>query len=350
MRLLRRVAPHPKVATLVAAGLLVAQSPGPPRAVLKFDPPRGTILEKGYRRVLHLELEDLALVTYYGDQEGVTVPSHNTTATSFEKLNVHLSDEYILIENGQPLRIRRTFEQLRNRVEETTPERPGPVIREGVGILEDESVLFSREKVCAGFEPIHEGENYVDPVYLKVLVEDTDLRGFLPSGSVSIGDSWRVDPAEIRSTINPGGALSFFDKGGDLVPPGTCGELHGNFEGTLQAELLSIEENEHAAIARVGLRGELESESHTTQSDVEVALVFVSGRTDIERTSRFALNVEGVLEWNVGAGHLHTAKIDTDVSMRIESSGALANGEVRFEKGETWRGTLRFECNVGDDD
>jgi len=161
--------------------------------------------------------------------------------------------------------------------------------------------------------------------FLPRLPTEMDLSGLLPSGPVSVGASWTIDPARLVEVFSFGGLVPIrFAKGADpllvrTTALGVGGPLYevfgGETTGTFDAELIAVE----SGIARIALKLDVRAVRDQTALNQEKLTpperydgrVVESGRVEWE------FRGEGELRWDVAGGRAEGLSLSGAETVRL---------------------------------
>jgi len=329
--------------TLLLAGpaLLALQ----PRAdVVGFAPKDGSSLTKEFHIDFDLALGDLTMLANGMDvSEGVPGDFEVTIA-----ITMKVVDTYVDVEDGKPLDLIRLYDSMAARWE--TPDDSGEADEGPLTELEGKQVQFRWDADAETYDvSYHDCEG--DESALEDLGVDMDLRMLLPDSEVSEGDSWMLEPEQVRNLI------LFGSDTGELSPdmeddPMGIGPL---IESELLPQIESLLEELSAECTYKGRREvdgtavgaievTLEGEGSIDLSGLIRGLIDsqVPEGMDIaveidEAVVSLTLEGEGTLLWDLGAGRLHSFEMSPeleiliDVALTVEAAGESQEFEASVE-------------------
>src|SRR5262249_29772967 len=131
-----------------------------------------------------------------------------------DEQHVVVTDHYVSLSGGRPTKLERSFDELSGKsrskfeFEGMGGEEGGPEedANDESSSLQGKSVTFAWDKDAEKYD-LAFAEGKGDEDLLKDLEEDMDLRGILPTKSVSQGDSWDLDAKLFQHVLSPGGDL-----------------------------------------------------------------------------------------------------------------------------------------------
>src|SRR5882672_169567 len=197
---------------------------------LVFKPDAGSQVAKTYGHKLELTMQEMRFK--FGDQEipADQMPEIKVEITDDQKLV--FTDTYVTLGAGKPKQLERKFEALgSNGVEKATSEDGDQEQKsERESKLEGKTVVFTRAEDDGECEIAFKKDSEGDKALLADLVEDTDLRAFLPGKAVADGDTWELDGKLFNLLFSPGGDLHLEAKSGEEDHTVDRAELRANME------------------------------------------------------------------------------------------------------------------------
>ncbi len=172
-----------------AAACLVALALSPPAPEIAFHPEEGRSLTKTFGSQMSLDLDELSLIV--DGQDMGAMMGDMTFGLETDSTYV-VTDEYASMGDGRPQKLHRTFDEL-SQQSEVNIEIAAAGMAETQGSasaseLEGLSVVFTWNADDFEYDvAFADGDG--DQALLEGLEEDMDMRGILPDGPVSEGDS-----------------------------------------------------------------------------------------------------------------------------------------------------------------
>lgn len=327
-----------------------------PAARVAFRPADGSTVQKTFETTWDLSLEDLYVVVM-GEEIDPSLMGDPQVEFSYWT-EVAVSDEYVSVADGRPVRLRRAFDSIAGQqvFSVSADELDEEAMEfEMTSELEGAEVLFSWDEDDEEYGVAYAGEDDRDEDLLAGVWEDMDLRGFLPDGEVSEGDSWEIGSGALAAAFLPGGDLAllpdmdaldvddefmtlmeefeerFQDRFQELYESIFEGETTGTYEGTrdedgVEVHVLAIEvqvdsTTDFAEIVMEIIQAVAEEEGVGDEVDIDVETADVS----------FELEGEGELLWDAQAHRVHAFKLETEVVALVALAIA---GEIDGELGE----------------
>lgn len=306
---------------------------------LVYAPAEGTELRRSFLASASYSLDELRI-----EADGEDIPHGDApelTIDSTERIVV--TDELLEVEDGRPLRLRRTFDELERGVVYSSPQQEEDLERESACDLEGSSVLVrwdpEQEVYVAEAE---EGESIDDDV-LRDLIEDMDLRQLLPDDEVEPGDEWDVDVDAYARLMWPGGFLRFHDEDEefDEGDAATDRELVENLEGSATVRFEELRSEDGVTVAVLAVSFDVESQASRTIEGPE--------DREAERTTRIHREIEGHVYWDVEAGHLLSAQLEADADLEVVETGTLTSpqgDELELSQTRVFSGTISYTIEI----
>jgi len=277
---------------------------------LAHAPVRGAEVARRFERRFELALEDVS-VSYLVD--GTEQPAGELNAgdeTRTERADARLTDTYVEVEDGRPLKLVRRIEDAQTLASsvETSPEGVRKEHAQSAkSRLAGARVRFTWDAASASYTAGFDDDAAErDEALLRGLSARVDLAAFLPAAEVAAGDSWEVEASALAVLFRPGGDLALApeepestgETGGspfDLDAPQRAAydsQLAQNLAGTLRAEYLGAREVDGEQVALIRLAGEVE-----TSAEVSRTLEQEGGGPKVEQSFAYRLELAGSLAW-----------------------------------------------------
>jgi len=310
---------------------------------IAFAPSEGLVLTKHFLQTDTSSLSDMSVSINGNEQD----PSMTQMEQDVENtIEVSLIDEYGPLSGGRPARLKRTYEKISSHTDMTIsaammPE-PTEVTSVGESELEGEVVLFKWNDEDGEYTRTFAEDNGSDVALLDGLTEDTDLRGLLPTEEVEEGDTWEVDPDVLVGVMAFGGDLKLDAEtettggmggmgGGSNAMP-SPGDFLQDLEGTVTATFNGMRDEDGARVAVIQLTVSVSAANDMTDFFEEAAadaempegmdMEMSYNGVDIE----FTFDGEGLVLWDVAAGHLRSFEMSGDVTTLIDMDMAMSVG------------------------
>jgi hypothetical protein len=353
--------PRPFRSALVPLVLVLAlpsdRAPRPDEPA--FTPRDHAILTKTYTEHTRLEVDSFE-VRVDGDPMEQAVPAAELTVTR----HVVIGDEYAKVEGGKILDLLRSFEELRGTVAVSVDEggREEHDVRVS-SALEGAIVRFEwdaeREEYARSFEEGGTG----DDDHLARLEIDTDLTGFLPSGSVAVGATWSVEPKHLGRVFAPSGDLRLLaaDMGDEpyvvldkeamfAALQSSLGELGDGWQGEIEARYRGNGEEDGVTVGRIELEidvtcdGDLLERLERTIDHLGLG----TGNTFTGLRLNWAIAGKGELVWDLDSGHARSFWCEGQVEMRahLAYTQPFLDQEMQIEADYAVSGETRVELGV----
>jgi len=346
---------HLSSLALLAVALPLAVAFHAPADTIEFAPARGLTLTKTFTSQGDFSMDNMTMLM--NGQESPMMPDMDMSFETAQTIVV--VDEYGKTEDGRPLKLTRTYDEIATAVEIAMSIDMGGETQDQDQSVESSSEL---EGLTVEFTWDEEEEEYVrefpdgdgDEELLEGLLEDMDLRALLPAGKVSKGDEWEIDPTNLIPVLAPGGDLSL-EMGEEIemtMGPSPGGmdftEMLGDLlEGEATATFEGIREVDGLQIAVITIVVEIDSANDMTdmvagsmdEQELPEGMEMSIDRMDIE----IELEAEGTLHWDVEGGHVHSFDLSGEISMLIDMAMSLeipGQGEMTIENSMEMSGTM----------
>lgn len=299
--------PHPASSSLSAVALVaLAVLPSARLAPesLVFRATKGARIERHHRTDTTGTLErveiELGAESRKESDPGVTF---ETTTT------IDVTDEIADVADGRPTHFVRAFDALDRRSVQSVREAKGPKREEYAEhcALAKRAVAFEWSASEKRFVKSVRGEGRSgDDDLLAPLVEDMDLREFLPGaalesggqGDVAIGTTWKVPFVALKlGVLRPAGRLTFESDNTkrSKVETRLLESVWDAMEGTCRAKLRDVRDEKGTRIGVIAIEADLAS-----RASVSPEAGATSDPAEFDVVYRGTL--EGEIEWDVGAG------------------------------------------------
>jgi hypothetical protein len=304
------------------AALALVALPGPRLhdGAIAYAPEPGTTLERTYVASFSMQLESM-LLTLNGEEVQSGLGELHISLERRSRLIV--TDVIEGVSAGRPTRLRRTFDLLeaRESTRFTSGEHEESSDRDHGSALEGTSVAFEWGGDEEAFSASFAEPDGADEELLAHLVEDMDLRRFLPARAVEEGESWEVDALAFLHLLDPGGDLGLVAEGAEAEDTSAQDQqLRDTMSGTILAT--------HGGSSMVGGRRlvsiqlEIETAAYT-EKELSAEQVPEGGSGTERVDTEFRL--EGQLLWDIEHGHAHSLELSgaNEVTMRQVVSGYM---------------------------
>lgn len=297
-----------------------------------FAPKAGTSLTKTLSVQGDLELEEMKLMM--GGQDLSEMAGQMEMSMKHETRLV-VEDTYVALEDGRPTKLKRTYEEIGSSSHSSGSSMMGEQKNDSKfeSDLEGKSVLFTLDgdEYSATFADDEKG----DEELLEGLVEDIDLRGFLPSKEVAEDDSWKVEAAAVKALLVPGGDLKLKPaEGADM--PGlesmnfSPSDMLSELEGTFEATFKGTRKEGDVTVAVIAVAIDCSSANDLTermQSMTDAMDDQLPEGASMKVTAfdgEYEYEAEGELLWNLESGHLHALQLSGELRMIMDVSMSMS--------------------------
>lgn len=289
---------RPQALFLTAA--LLAPSLGSPQGI-RYAPAEDQFLTRIYRLATELDLEDMRTV-----MNGQEIPAEYIPELEIHVLRAGVlvvTDKVVELGANRPAVLERTFDSLARQGSQDLTMSGETTLSRGTAAspFEGRTVRFTWDEDEEDFI----ATSVDDDEAIEGLLEDMDLRGFLPAGEVEEGDTWQLDAKALTGLLSPGGDLRWAWEGDDMQGNGRRSE---DPEGEVLARFAGMQEGDLALIEITG-----EVTTHEEEAGDLEHIPIVDGTATTRSTTTYGL--EGRLYWSVAAGRLDSLEMKTDVNV-----------------------------------
>jgi hypothetical protein len=297
---------------------------------LAFKPEAGSQVTKTYAHKLELSLQEMHFK--FGDQDIPADQMPELKVDIVDEQKLAFSDTYVSLAGGRPKVLERKFDALGSSGVEKASSEDGDEehTSERESKLEGKTVVFTRADEGGECEVAFKKDSTGDKALLADLVEDTDLRAFLPTKAVADGDSWDIDGKLFNALFSPGGDLHLEAKSGEEDHSIDRAELRANMEGKAKATYKGERDEKGTKVAVIELAFEVQSKCDTDEDVGE----------GVKQHSDYAveLKLEGELLWNRKLGRAHALDVHGDAKIKL----AQTTHVDADEGGGDWIQTMLF--------
>lgn len=316
---------------LVAPALLAFTPRG---AEIAYSPAKDLTLKKTITSTSEMAMDEMNLVVdgQEMDQGGDMEMEMSQSQT------LVIIDNYAEVGTDQPIKLSRTFETISD---DSTRAMSHPMMGDneteasGESELEGKTVVFQWDAEDGDYVVKYAEGSEADEELLAGLVEDVDLRAFLPDGEVAEGASWNVEAEAMRVVLAPGGNLHISQdtSGEDMFgsgPEPSMAEMLGDLEGKVTCTLEGMRDEGGTPVAAIKLAIEVTSTNDLAEFLAEqIANQEKPEGMDIEMDIEsmdieFQFEAEGSLLWNVEKGIAHSMTLEGDIGLTTDTAMAMA--------------------------
>jgi hypothetical protein len=302
---------------------------------LAYRPEDGTTLRRTFEARAEYERTELEFTL---DGEPFEPPEEPPDFSLSFLERIVVSDELVSVADGRPTELVRTFEEL---LQESTYTSGEEELETTAGSeLEGRELRFTWDSEAEEYDIEAADGEELDEERTEWLIEDMDLRALLPGQEVEPGDEWELEPELYLAFMWPGGLLDFREEGQEESGDATSRQTIERLEGTGQARLLELREEDGLELAVIEVELEITTGSADSQ---EVEGGELELEVEIERT------ITGTILWDIEHGHAHSAELEAEAS-RLTTR--LATGEdeqgnaLEFEQAELLEGTISYRATI----
>lgn len=324
---------------LALPALLSLYEPG---AEVRFAPAEDTEVSMAFTNRVELFLDDFAAEAM-GQDMGAMIGDVEMSVTM--DLEAAFTDTYRSSGDNRPMTFSRLYDGA-SMSGEFSAAAQGESEGESFEVesaLEGSTVDWRWDEDEEDYVPAWPEDEDRDEETLEGLLPRLDLAFMLPTEEVAEGDSWDIDALELAALLLPGGDLGYDTEGGDR------GEMEDGFDEEQLEEMMSdLFEGEVKATFK-GMRDELAEIEISLEIDGDedfadmvadgiAQAIEISGEEvdpsmipSIETfTMSVALEGEGVLLWDMGAGHARSFEMSSELEFGVEVEIFVAQEGMEF--------------------
>jgi hypothetical protein len=323
-----------------------------------FLPQEGTSQTKRFALASEMTLEDLTVEV---DGNDVSSMAGNIEMAWKVDQTVAVTDHYESTTDGRPAKLRRSYNEIEHKTHISgsnpmTGEQESDVPASSE--LEGATVVFSWNEGDSDYDVAYADDADGDEELLTDLVEEMDLRGFLPGKDVAAGDSWEIPMDAVRHALGLGGDLKLRPEGKTAgnpgmesfsaheMMPGLEGKCTGTYNGAREEDGVRVGVIQLALDVKAAqdLTGKLDAMKEQIRENVpaEVELDFTA--FDVE----YGYESEGELLWNLETGLPFALQLSGEVNVTLDTSMNMntGQGEQAIEQSMTFAGTQTLKLTT----
>ncbi len=314
-----------------------------PVGEIAFRPAEGERWRKSFVFEQDLELEHFGVVMGGEEIPADFLPQMEMSMRSEE--TTVLADRYGRVTGGRPLVLERRFETIDVRhSSEFHMEGPGMPSEEYTGEIEGTSPLeggtveFTWDETNEHYDARSSGDP-VDETLLGGLVEEADLRSWLPEGEVEVGARWTIAGEQLDLLLHPGGDLAI-ELEGEGAEFWSQEWRERRTEGEIELVLEAIDESKRGGLARISIAGEVHVVA-VKEGDLSRVPVVQGEATQTDTATH---RLRGELLWDLAKGMPEHLALEADVT--LESLTVKDGGDPEYEHVFEFSGSweLGLEC------
>jgi hypothetical protein len=293
---------------------LCASFPAAPKFAFRAE--KGASIEKSFAMDLSLDLDEFAISV--GGEEMPTEDIGSPEMSMQQESRLVFLDTYPEGAEGRPALLHRKFVSLANEERQTMggDGESESETKSEKSALEGRTVAFRWNAEEGKFDLNFEGEG-ADEALLEGLIEDCDLRGVLPAGDVSEGDTWELDAKVFDLLTGPGGDVALEDPADeDDSDDGLDEQFRDNTEGELKATFVGLREVDGAKLAVIEVKGSAKTHAEQDASEGE-------GHGGTRGMELEFAEIEGEVLWDLKLGRAVSYALSGNVEARITEDATL---------------------------
>ncbi|MCC6406484.1 MAG: hypothetical protein IT453_04925 [Planctomycetes bacterium] len=317
---------------------------------IAFKPAAGTSLSKTFEVKQSFTMEEAEIKVNGSIQQK---PQDAEMSMSMQT-SVALTDVYAAIDGGRVTRLERKYDALTGTGNMTMDMGAFGNSSRDLKLeseLEGQTVVFEWDAEKRTYVPRFGAKEGASELLIP-LVEDFDLRGFVPAEGVEVGAVWKVDVVALRNVLAPGTGHSLRPERGsaermtDMVQQNM--DFAALFEGsaarTLEARFEGLREAGGRRLAVIALSGKVHAQHDATEEARKGITQPTGGGDSVPEIQKVTVDVQielrGELEWDLDGGHARSLRLNG--TERLQQSVDLlqdfGGSRVRIEDGSTLSG------------
>jgi hypothetical protein len=360
---------------LTGSGLILAVATGaaaPDGQRLAYGPEAGTTVTRSIENTMAFELDDLSMIV--GGQDFGAMMGGMMMNLEFVNGAV-LDDKLVAMGDGRPAHLERTITEASQDMTmdiEVMGEGDSQDMGYSAG-LEGRTLVFKWNAEAGEYDVSFKEDQEGDRVPTWSF-EDLDLRSFLPTEEVDVDDSWEPTLDSLFGTFALGGDLRWlpdFDEDmaeemadmqaqveqltqdmmqdamqsfGEAID----GDVEAIFKGTREEDGVNV------GVIAISIDVQMSYDFADLLSEMVAAMGEIEDMPDdffMEAdiaTMDAAMEAEGVLLWNIGAGLPHSFDLEGDADFSVDFAGLVGamEEEIDMEMGMSMSGSFEHAVSV----
>ena len=324
-----------------------------------FQPKAGASLTKHVAITSELKLDDMSVEV---DGQDRSDQAGQVEVAMKIDMKLGVTDHYESVADGRLVKLKRSYDEISSntRISGSNPvtgqqEQDVPLKSE----LEGSTVVFTWDADDSTYHVAYEGDEGGDKQLLEHLEEDLDLHGFLPTGEVAPGDSWKIPAEAVKAALAPGGDVKLRpetagDMGGmnQFSQNDMIGELEGEFQGTYAGTRKEGETQVAVIKLAIKARSARDMSDRLDEIKEQIKQNLPDG-FDVDLTSldgEYEIDAEGELLWNLETGVVHELQLSGQMRMVIDMAMSMKMGSntQSMESSQTFAGTQTISLTTAE--
>lgn len=320
---------------------------------VSFHPEAATKLTKTFETDSDTTLDEMNIVQNGQEMDPSQFGMELSASVHFV---VSVTDEYKKVDATRALVLTRSFDEISaNGHFSGNNMMTGEMSEDmnGSSELEGQKVEFTWDPDAEDYGVAFADDADGDEDLLEGLVADMDARAFLPTGEVSKGDSWSVDPQAVRTFFAPGGSVKLEMEALDEDMMGGMGnqpapdKMFGDFEGDVTAQYGGTRDEGGVRVAVIEL--DLDVVSARDMTDMMADMLEKTMKEspmemdmDVESADvEFTFEGTGTMLWNLDMGVIHSLELSGEMSQTMDQSMTVAvqGREIAIEQSMVFSGS-----------
>ena len=329
-----------------------------PASEIAFSPAEGHSVTRSWITKSQFSLDDMEM-----SMNGNPMPMEMEMEMDMDmEMTFEVTDTFVAMMDGQPSVLRRSYDVLDSNgsfVMEAAmlPDGGDDRTIEASSELEGKAVLFTWNDEDEEYEVVFD-ESEGDEELLEGLTENMDFRALLPAGDVAEEDTWEIDVKTLTEILAPGGDMGLVPELDEEEMMGMSGmqdlsrgmnDMLGDLlEGEATGTFKGFQDVDGTNVAAIGITVSIESSNDMTEKveeamgelpiEAEVAIDYMDVEVEIEG--------EGVLYWDVEAGHAHSYEMSGSMSFITDMGMSITMGDQDMEMEQTMEMSGTFENSM----
>lgn len=337
-----------------AGALLVATAPL--ASDLYFQPADGTTLERNTALSFIIDLDDFEANMMGQTMDPEDMGGDMSDMSGEVEIEFTVIDEVVKATRGRALELVREYAEMLVDGEEPEDDEDGPG---KVKFVWDEDAGEYRKKI------LDEDSSEDKESMLPVLMEDMDLRMFLPDGEVDEGDTWNVSLGSqgFVGLFMPGLSVDgigeiIMQKASEEEPQ--AAEMMRGFMAPIEEQLSDLEmlvtyagETELDGVRVAQLDMGMELAIDLDLSDKIMEAIESSGeevpQMDLSVNLGISAEAEGPMFWSLDGKHLHKCSMEGEFEVEVQFDVLVemeGMGELPFDGVAAWSGEFGIDHSV----